>query len=44
MDQEIKCRKGKCIDKNSIDSELDSVYSDKSIVNDIEKDLLKDLL
>jgi len=39
--QKITCTKGHCMDEESIDSELDSLFDSKNIVDAIQHDLLK---
>jgi hypothetical protein len=44
MNHEIKCKKRKCFDEDSIEYELEEVYDKNNPIQQIESDLLKGML
>lgn len=42
--EQIICQKGKCFETESIETELDSLFDDSNIVDQIQKDLMKNAM
>ncbi|MEA2036809.1 MAG: hypothetical protein U9O94_04835 [Nanoarchaeota archaeon] len=43
MNQEIICQKGKCFEAETAESNMNSLFDDVNIVDQIQKDLFKDI-
>jgi len=44
MKQKIVCNKGRCNEIDTIESEFDSLFSNRNIVEKIQRDLIKNML
>jgi hypothetical protein len=42
--QNIICQKGKCFEEESIETEFDNLFDDSKIVDQIQKDLLRNVM
>jgi len=44
MNQKIICKKGRCYEDESIETEFDSLFEETNIVNQIQKDLWNNMM
>ncbi len=44
MEQNIVCKNGKCVDKNTMSNKFSELFDNNNIVNQIQGDLMTDML
>jgi hypothetical protein len=44
MNQKIICQRGKCIEEDTIETEMDAIFDSKNIVDQIQRDLLQNMI
>lgn len=44
MNQKIICQRGKCVEGGSVETELDSMFDPTNIVDQIQRDLMRNMI